>query len=187
LNRLHVEAVLEGKEPFREGLLGVLGTDPKRRLKHDRPGVHPRVDEVHGDSGDGHLGFQSPALRKEPAKGREERRMHVEDRDSEAFDHVRAEKPHEPAQGHEIGAVLARHPQQLPLGVRMETRPGGHRSERQGRDAQRPRLREDRRVRTIAHDPRHLARDPAVPRGLDQVDRMGPPAGSQDEQPKLLH
>src|SRR3954469_16864828 len=101
LNRLDVEAMLEGKEPFRKGLLGVPGPYRHGLLQENGAGVHARVDEVNGGSGDRDASLQGAALRMKTAKGRKERWMHVEDWNADALDQLRAEKPHEPAQGDE--------------------------------------------------------------------------------------
>ena len=83
--------------------------DRHGRLQDDRPGIELGRHEVHG--GARHLDAMRPRLKLgvEPRKGRQQRRVHVQDRIRERLDEGRRDQPHVAGQTHQLDAVGAQH------------------------------------------------------------------------------
>jgi hypothetical protein len=104
--------VLDRVEPLVQALDGVARLDGDRLLGDDRAGVHALVDEV-----DGHTGFLCARLEGladgvEPGKRGQERRMHVDARES--VEEAAAEELHVARADHQLHAVLVE-----PVGHRL--------------------------------------------------------------------
>jgi hypothetical protein len=92
-----------------------------RRLRDDRPGVGPGVDEVHRAAGHGHAVGERLRGRVEPRKGRRERGVNVNDPPRERREQRRRHQAQKARQHHELGAGGAQ-----PLGERpVVARPVG--------------------------------------------------------------
>src|SRR5882762_10000905 len=127
------------------------------------------------------------ALRVETAERGEQRRMHVENRRRNTIEKLRSEEAHETTKGDQIDPIVPDDLEERLLRFRPEVGAFRRRGQHLRRHAKRADLFKDCRVRPIAHDANDFPGDSAVARGLDQVDRVGPPTGSQNEQPQQLH
>ncbi len=87
------QPVLRRVEPLEQGGLVVVGEHGHGLLRHDRPAVEGRVDEVHGHAGDGHAGGERVADRVQARERRQQRRVDVEDPAVEPPAHRRPDDP----------------------------------------------------------------------------------------------
>ena len=78
------------------------------RLEHDRPGIQIGVDEVDGGARHTDAVFERLALRVESGKGRQQRRMDVEDSIRKGVEKRTADEAHEASQANEVEIAAAR-------------------------------------------------------------------------------
>lgn len=86
--------------PGVERLDRVVPIDGDRNLGDDRPGVDSLVDDVHGDTGHGHTVTQRRLHGMGAGKGRQERRVDVQDPIRKAGQERRSQDTHEPCENH---------------------------------------------------------------------------------------
>ena len=104
--RIGIDAVLYPKDSRRQRLRRVVIGDRNRALHQDRTGIGFRNDKMHGGAGNLHAGAQRLALRVEPRKRRQQRRMNVEHAAIPALHEFGRQQPHESAEANQLDPML---------------------------------------------------------------------------------
>ena len=154
--------------------LGIVGPYGNRGLRKDRPGVDPRIDEVHGAAS--HLHARAIGLPRsiQARESGEKGRVDVHDSIGERFQHDVPEHPHETGEDHPLDPVST---ERLGQGL-LERRLWSDFSvvEDRGRDASAPCTIEGGRARHVGNDKGELARPEVC---VDQRLKIGPCARDQ--------